>query len=97
MPRGPRQGRRWLDARRRVFAASDVCWICGDAVDMHLPYRDPDSGRVNPRSKSVDHRVPLNRGGPLLDPANLALAHLGCNSGRQDNPPTRPTTNSREW
>lgn len=47
------------------------CHLCGEPVDMALTYPDP-------RSKSVDHVVPLARGGAHAM-SNCALAHLGCN------------------
>lgn len=47
------------------------CRLCGDPVDMTLVYPDP-------MSKSVDHVVPLSRGG-AHEPSNCQLAHLRCN------------------
>ena len=48
-----------------------LCGICGDPVDAGLSYPDPGS-------KSLDHIVPLSRGGGhTLD--NVQLAHLFCN------------------
>ncbi|NBW15562.1 MAG: HNH endonuclease, partial [Caulobacteraceae bacterium] len=32
---------------------------------------------------SVDHVIPLSKGGDPLDPANLRAAHLKCNGRRQ--------------
>lgn len=50
------------------------CHLCGKPVDMTLawPHRD---------SKSVDHIIPLSKGG-AHDPSNCALAHMGCNSSK---------------
>jgi 5-methylcytosine-specific restriction endonuclease McrA len=50
------------------------CHLCGRPVDMDLawPHRD---------SKSVDHVIPLSRGGEHVL-ANCALAHMGCNSSK---------------
>jgi len=59
--------------RRAKVAARDnyTCRLCGDPVDMTLPY--PRWG-----SPSVDHATPLSRGGShRLN--NVVLAHLGCN------------------
>jgi 5-methylcytosine-specific restriction endonuclease McrA len=59
------------------------CWICGDQVDRAV--RAPDS-----ESRSVDHVVPVSRGGTdTLD--NIKLAHLGCNLDRHVS--TRPAYN----
>ena len=48
-----------------------ACRICGLPVDSALPYPDP-------MSKSLDHVMPLSRGGSHT-PANVQLAHLFCN------------------
>lgn len=47
------------------------CGICGDSVDADAAYPDPFS-------KSIDHIVPLSRGG-AHSPENCQLAHLRCN------------------
>lgn len=48
-----------------------VCGICGEPISVVLMYPDP-------RSASVDHVVPLARGGGH-SPENLQPAHLDCN------------------
>lgn len=48
--------------------------FCGERVDMALAWPDP-------RSKSLDHIVPLSEGG-AHDPSNVRLAHLRCNTVR---------------
>jgi 5-methylcytosine-specific restriction endonuclease McrA len=52
------------------------CGICGGRVSKIL--RHPD-----PLSASVDHIIPLARGG-TNDPENLQLAHLRCNLSKRD-------------
>ena len=47
------------------------CHICGQLVDWTL--RGPD-----PLSKSLDHLIPLSKGGSH-GPGNVRLAHLRCN------------------
>lgn len=47
------------------------CGICDEAMDRELSYPDP-------QSKSVDHIVPLARGGGHVK-ENLQYAHLVCN------------------
>ena len=47
------------------------CSICGKVVDFSRRFPDP-------LSPSVDHVIPLSRGG-VNAPENLALACLGCN------------------
>jgi 5-methylcytosine-specific restriction endonuclease McrA len=48
-----------------------VCGICKGSVDMTLPHPDP-------WSKSLDHVVPLSKGG-AHSYSNTQLAHLRCN------------------
>lgn len=50
------------------------CWLCGRKVDMALTY-------PHPRSASIDHVVPLSKGGDDTR-ANVRLAHLGENVAR---------------
>lgn len=51
-----------------------ICQICREPIDpSFIPWRS--------RSASVDHVVPLSRGGSD-DDANLRAAHQGCNSRR---------------
>lgn len=52
------------------------CGICGEAVDPSLRYPDP-------KSASVDHIKPLNKGGEDTR-NNVQLAHLGCNAAKGD-------------
>jgi 5-methylcytosine-specific restriction endonuclease McrA len=89
-----RTGRPWRRIRARVIASSDICWICQERVDKTLPAR-------HPRSASVDHVNAINLGGALRDPANLRLAHYGCNSrrgdGRYDLVLDGLGSQSREW
>ncbi|GAC1329476.1 MAG: hypothetical protein NVSMB13_17110 [Mycobacteriales bacterium] len=51
-----------------------TCWICAGEVDQHAPV-------TSPVAPSVDHVVPRARGGSN-EPANLRLAHRGCNGRR---------------
>jgi 5-methylcytosine-specific restriction endonuclease McrA len=53
-----------------------ICGICGKKVNPRLKYPDP-------RSASLDHIVPLNKGGDHVW-SNVQLAHFGCNSGKRD-------------
>jgi len=62
---------------RNAIAKRDnyCCGICGGHVDMRL--RHPD-----PMSPSIDHVIPLARGGGN-DMDNLQLAHLACNLSKR--------------
>ncbi|MFE5332940.1 HNH endonuclease [Embleya sp. NPDC056575] len=52
-----------------------ACHICGDPVDRLLSYPDP-------RCATVDHVIPLSKGG-LHAYANCRTAHMLCNSIKQ--------------
>lgn len=54
------------------------CHLCGQPVD-------PSEYWPNSRAGSVDHIVPVSLGGDDAG-TNLALAHLGCNTGRKNSP-----------
>lgn len=69
-----RQSWSWLRSQERG------CWICRafgrpDAIDYGLPASDP-------MSFSVDHIVPVSKGGSLYDHDNLDAAHKRCNVWR---------------
>lgn len=48
-----------------------TCHVCSRPVHMDVPW-------PNPASPSLDHVIPLCRGG-LHDPSNVRLTHLRCN------------------
>lgn len=50
------------------------CHLCRKRVGKAIAW-------PHPRSASLDHLVPLSRGG-THDPANVRLAHLSCNSSK---------------
>ena len=58
-----------------------ICQLCNEPIDPDLPYRDPVTGDINRMSKSIDHIIPVARGGShSLD--NAQLAHFGCNQSK---------------
>lgn len=62
---------------REVFdRCASKCHICRKAVDWECKWPDP-------LSKSLDHLIPISKGGSH-EPANVSLAHYGCNSSRND-------------
>ena len=94
-----RGGRDWQRVRAQVLRSSSVCWLCGAPVDFDAPARSP-------KSPSVDHVLPLHAMRDLdretqrrlaLDPANLRVAHFGCNSGRRERRPAPQRKVSRRW
>ena len=52
------------------------CQICGRRVDPKLAYPDP-------MSMSIDHIIPLSRGG-THEPKNVQLTHWICNCNKRD-------------
>ena len=74
-PRIDRTGqfRTELDRNRKIiFRTQTVCGICGAPVD--LTKKSPD-----PLSPTIDHIIPVSRGGHPSDLSNLQLAHRWCN------------------
>jgi len=51
-----------------------ICQLCGQKINRRLKY-------PNPRSKSIDHIVPLSKGGDD-SPTNVQATHLRCNVGK---------------
>lgn len=52
------------------------CSLCKQPVDPLVKW-------PHPKSPSLDHRIPLSRGG-AHDPSNVDLAHLGCNTAKNN-------------
>jgi 5-methylcytosine-specific restriction endonuclease McrA len=88
-----RTGYAWRQARKRVLVPGCVCHLCGHPIDLTIRW-DPDHPDTG--YGTVDHIVPLSRGGDPLDPNNQAPAHYGCNS-RKGNRPTVRRVTSRRW
>lgn len=63
--------------KRKIYATSQVCGICGRPVDMSLRYPDP-------MAKCIDHIIPVAKGGHPSDLENLQLAHWTCNRQKSD-------------
>ena len=62
----------YIKARKKIFATQSVCAICGRPVNFGLKFPDPWSA-------TVDHIIPVSKGGSPADIANMQLAHLQCN------------------
>lgn len=60
-----------IDSRAMRSSLANECGICGDWIDPSVEYPDP-------MSKSLDHIVPLARGGAHCI-ENVQAAHLRCN------------------
>ena len=64
-------------ARKYIFATQTVCGICGKPVDFGYKY-------PHPLSPTVDHIIPVSKGGHPTDKDNLQLAHRCCNRQKAD-------------
>ena len=58
--------------KKRILATQSICGVCGQPVDKRLKY-------PHPLSPSIDHIIPIDRGGHPSDINNLQLAHWKCN------------------
>lgn len=58
--------------KRIILARDDVCAICGMLVDKRLKF-------PHPLSASIDHIIPVAKGGHPSNIDNLQLTHLICN------------------
>jgi 5-methylcytosine-specific restriction endonuclease McrA len=94
-----RSTRRFKQLRKQIRATETRCYRCGMPIDWTIPYRDPDSGIINPDSGTVEHIQALSKN-PLLaeDRGNLGASHWSCNlrAGDRDEQPTLGTAH-REW
>lgn len=63
--------------KKRIYATSEVCGICGKPVDFSLKF-------PHPLSPCIDHIVPVSKGGHPSDMNNLQLAHMCCNRRKSD-------------
>ena len=70
--------------KKRVFATQTTCGICGKPVDFSL--KPP-----NPMSPTVDHIIPIAKGGHPSALENLQLAHWTCNRQKSDKLYKNPT------
>ena len=93
---GVRSGRPWQRVRLRVFAEETHCHICKEEVDKSRPYRNPRTGEVDPKSKSVHHLDPHPTKETVAIRSRLRLAHVGCNSSFGDGTRVKTKT-SRRW
>lgn len=63
--------------KKKIYASSTHCGICGYPVDFKIKY-------PHPLSPCVDHIIPIAKGGHPSDIANLQLAHWTCNRNKSD-------------
>src|SRR5690625_4198334 len=63
--------------KKRIFATQNTCGICGHPVDFSL--KPP-----HPMAPTLDHIIPVSKGGHPSDIDNLQLAHWTCNRQKSD-------------
>lgn len=63
--------------KKKIIQSSDICGICGKPVDKKLKY-------PHPMSATVDHIIPLSKGGDPTSFDNLQLAHFKCNRAKSN-------------
>jgi 5-methylcytosine-specific restriction endonuclease McrA len=87
-----RGGAAWVALVRQVRREEDTCWLCRRPID-------PDAAPKTRWAFSVDHVVPLSRGGHPLHRDNARAAHYGCNSARGNRVPAvvQVPVSSRVW
>ena len=59
-------------AKKIIYGSQCNCGICGRPVDFDKKFPDPWSA-------TLDHIIPISKGGAPADLENLQLAHLQCN------------------
>ena len=59
-------------AKKIIYSSQSVCGICGRPVNFDKLFPDP-------WSPTVDHIIPISKGGDPSSLENLQLAHLQCN------------------
>ena len=64
-------------ARQKILKTQTICGICGKPVDFSYKY-------PHPLSPTVDHIIPVSKGGHPSDIQNLQLAHRCCNREKSD-------------
>lgn len=63
--------------RQIILHTQNICGICGKEVDFSFKY-------PHPLSPTVDHKIPVAKGGHPSDLSNLQLAHRWCNRWKSD-------------
>lgn len=77
-----------------IAQSGGLCLLCAKPIDLALPGTHPDG-------PTLEHLIPVSRGGHPYHPGNLHASHLRCNSSRGNRllselppPPGQP---SRDW
>lgn len=94
MADNPRNGRPYRRLCAQQRAMQYPCWLCGH--DIRYDITGPDASK-HPLAFTLDHLIPLTKGGDLLDPANARSAHRRCNSARGNRMTVKTAGTSRRW
>lgn len=62
----------YMKAKKIIFKSQSVCGICGRPVNFDLKFPDPWSA-------TIDHIIPVSKGGAPTSLENMQLAHSYCN------------------
>ena len=89
--RAPGNRAAYENARKKIMATQKICGICGKPVDFSYKY-------PHPLSPTIDHIIPVAKGGHPSDMDNLQLAHRCCNREKSDKlfAAARPTAEQEE-
>jgi 5-methylcytosine-specific restriction endonuclease McrA len=91
MAGNPRNGRPYRRLVAEQKAKGLPCARCGYPID-------PELNAKHPLSFTLDHAVPLAKGGSLLDPANARSMHRRCNSAKGARTAPAPSkATQRRW
>ena len=63
--------------KKIILRTQNICGICGRPVDLSLKAGDP-------MAPTIDHIIPVAKGGHPSDIDNLQLGHAGCNRQKSD-------------
>jgi 5-methylcytosine-specific restriction endonuclease McrA len=86
-------GRPYRRLQRGAYAnRPPYCLRCGGFIDMRLREIDPNHNYA----PSLDHRIPIARGGDKLAQDNAWVSHRRCNTAYRDGRSLRPVTTQRE-
>lgn len=91
MPRADKTGthRTQYDKNKKIILRTQsVCQICGNQIDMSLKF-------PHPMSPTVDHIIPISKGGHPSAMDNLQLAHFICNRMKSDKTEVKQTINKQ--
>lgn len=76
-----------------IYNSGGICLLCGKPMRLDLPGTHRDG-------PTLEHIIPVSRGGSPDHPANLSASHLRCNSARGNrllSEMPRTEQPSRDW